>query len=81
MSTTNFVFEQFAGIDIKETTLHGLVETLREKRDFTDEGIEKMLIVNSIKPGVGSPKVRIYLYPDMTLSMNPIYDSDEVTWA
>ena len=57
------------------------METLREKRDFSDQGIEKMMLVNGIKAGTGSPKVRIYLYPDSIFGVNPIYDSDEVTWA
>ena len=72
------MFEQFIDIDIRETTLSGLVETLRERRDFTDEGIEKMLLVASGVKGLGKPRPRIYLYPDITVGMEPLYDSEDL---
>ena len=37
------MFELYEDIDSKETRLYDLVEKLREKRDFTDKGIEVML--------------------------------------
>ena len=51
MSTTNQVFEQFIDVDIRETTLHGLVETLRQRRDFSERGIEAMLMIANAKRG------------------------------
>ena len=44
ISTTSQVFERFEGIDIRQSTLHGIVETLRERRDLTDNGVEQMLV-------------------------------------
>ena len=41
--TTTQVFERFDGIDIHQSTLHGIVETMRERRDLTDNGVQLML--------------------------------------
>ena len=80
-STIQTVFERFEGIDIHSCTFHGLVETLRERRDLTENGIMIMLSNKSMHETIKNPRCKIQLYPDDAFGMDPIYDSEEVTWA
>ena len=81
MATTTQVFERFEGIDIRQSTFHGLVETMRERRDLTERGIMIMLANKNMQERKGKPTCKIQLYPDDRFGMDPIYDSEEVTWA
>ena len=81
MATTTQVFERFEGIDIRQSTFHGLVETMRERRDLTERGIMIMLANKNMQERKGKPTCKIQLYPDDCFGMDPIYDSEEVTWA
>ena len=80
-STLQSAFERFEGVDIHTCTLHGLVETLKERRDFTEHGIMIMLANKSIHETKKNPRCKIQLYPDDAFGMDPVYDSEEVTWA
>ena len=80
-STIQTAFERFEDIDIHTCTFHGLVETLRERRDLTENGIMIMMANKNIHETKKNPRCKIQLYPDDTFGMDPIYDSEEVTWA
>ena len=49
--SSKLMFEIFEDVNSKVTRLYDLVEKLREKRDFSDKGIEVMLKQQKIRPG------------------------------
>ena len=80
-STTNELFEFFKDVDITKTSLHALITELNNKRDFSDNGIKKMIKQSKIKHGeiTGKPKTIILVYPehrDLDESTEPLYVSN-----
>ena len=42
------LFEFFTGVDITKTTLHTLITELHNKRDFSENGIKKMIMQSGV---------------------------------
>ena len=81
MTVASAVFEHFYDVDITKTTLHDVVQMVRERRDFSEKGIEAMLTTSKIYlESKDKPLTSIMLFPDykdIVEDVEPLYTSSE----
>ena len=76
------LFETFENVDIDKMTCEDIVSELKLRRDFSENGVQKMIARSNLRTAEinVTPKLVVLIYPstkDLDNTTNPLYTSEE----